>query len=97
VGAASPSPCYVPALAGFVPIPPTGGHDHQNLNPAILPSLTTGTAVSDSSGSLGSSSTASSYAQAQSVCALPSASGCSVGAQLVRSVSNSSADAAGAS
>ena len=97
IGSEATNPAELPVLAGFVSIPPTGGHDHQDLDQAALPSLTTGTAVSDSSGSLGSSSTASSYAQAQAVCALPSASGCTVGAQLVRSASNSAADASGAS
>jgi hypothetical protein len=60
--------------------------------------VTTGTAVSDSSGDLGSTaSTSSSYAHAEDVCALPSAVGCTVGAQLIRSVSSSRADAPGAS
>jgi hypothetical protein len=97
VGSEATNPTELPVTAGFVSIPPTGGHDHQDLDQATLPSLTTGTAVSDSSGSLSPSSTASSYAQAQAVCALPAASGCTVAAQLVRSVSNSSADATGAS
>ena len=75
-----------------------GGRDHQDLDQAALPNLTSGTAVSDSSGTLSpSTSNASSYAQAQSVCAFPSAAGCTVAAQLVRSVSNSAADATSAS
>ena len=85
-------------LAGFVSIPSSGGHDHQDLDQATLPSLTTGTAVSDSSGSLtDTQSGSSSYAQAEGVCLRTSAAGCTVAAQLVRSVSNSSAGAAGAS
>jgi hypothetical protein len=97
VGSEATNPAELPVTAGFVSIPPTGGHDHQDLDQATLPSLTTGTAVSDSSGSLSPSSTASSFAQAQAVCALPAANGCTVAAQVVRSVSNSSADATGAS
>ena len=65
---------------------------------AALSSLTTGAAVTDSSGDLApTASTSSSYAQAASACAFPSAAGCTVAAQLVKSVSNSSAGAAGAS
>jgi hypothetical protein len=98
IGSEATSPAEVPVLAGFVSIPPTGGRDHQDLDQAALPNLTSGTAVSDSSGTLSpSTSNASSYAQAQSVCAFPSAAGCTVAAQLVRSVSNSAADATGAS
>jgi hypothetical protein len=92
IGSEATSPAELPVLAGFVSIPPTGGHDHQDLDQANVPNLTTGTAVSDSSGSLGSTaSTSSSYAQANAVCALPTAGGCTVAAQLVRSVSNSTA------
>ena len=98
VGSVATSPSELPVMAGFVSIAPTGGQDHQDLDQATLPSLTTGTAVTNSSGSLSSTvSTASSYAQAQNVCALSTASGCTVAAQLVRSVANSTAGAAGAS
>jgi hypothetical protein len=98
IGSEATSPAEVPVLVGFVSIPSSGGHDHQDLDQATLPSLTTGAAVSDSSGSLSDTqSSSSSSAQAEGVCALPSAAGCTVAAQLVRSVSNSSSGATGAS
>src|SRR3989442_14644609 len=52
IGSEITSPAELPVLAGFVSIPSSGGHDHQDLDQATLPSLTTGTAVSDSSRSL---------------------------------------------
>jgi len=98
IGSEATSPAELPLMVGFVSIPPTGGQDHQDLDQAALPSLTTGTAVSDSNGTLGETvSTASSLAQAQGVCVLPSVAGCTVAAQLVRSVSSSSASATSAS
>ncbi len=98
IGSETTSPAELPLLVGFVSIPSSGGHDHQDVDQATLPSLTTGTAVSDSSGSLtDTQSGSSSYAQAEGVCLLRSAPGCTVAAQLVRSVSNSSAGVTGAS
>jgi len=97
IGSEATSPAELPLLVGFVSIPPSGGHDHQDLDQAALSSLTAGAAVSDSTGDLApTASTSSSYAQAASACAFPSAAGCTVAAQLVKSVSNSSANAAGA-
>jgi hypothetical protein len=97
IGSEATSPAEVPATVGFVSIPPTGGHDHQDLDEARLSGLTAGASVSDSSGDLApTASTASSYAQAAGVCALQSASGCTVGADLVHSVSNSTANGSGA-
>ncbi len=97
IGSEATSPAEVPAMVGFVSIPPTGGQDHQDLDEARLSGLTAGASVSDSSGDLAATaSTASSYAQAAGVCALPSASGCTVGADLVHSVSNSTANGSGA-
>ena len=98
VGSEATSPSELPVTVGFVSIPPSGGHDHQDLDQLALPSATSGASVSDSQGTNdASSSTASSYAEATAVCALPSASGCTVGADLVRSASNSTASASGAS
>ena len=98
IGSEATSPAELPLLVGFVSIPPSGGHDHQDVDQAALSSLTAGAAVSDSTGDLApTASTSSSYAQAASVCAFPSGAGCTVAAQFVKSVSNSSAGAAGAS
>ena len=98
IGSEATSPAVLPLLVGFVSIPPSGGHDHQDLDQASLSNLTAGASVSDSSGDLApTASTSSSYAQAAGVCAFPSPAGCTVGAQLVKSVSSSSAGAAGAS
>ena len=98
VGSEATSPSELPVTVGFVSIPPSGGHDHQDLDQLALPSATSGASVSDSQGTNdASSSTASSYAEATMLCALPSASGCTVGADLVRSASNSTASASGAS
>jgi len=98
IGSEATNPAEVPLLVGFASIPPTGGHDHQDLDEASLASLTTGVAVTDSSGALSATaSTASSFAEAVAVCVLPSAAGCTVGADLVRSVSNSTATGSGAS
>src|SRR3989442_6960587 len=98
IGSEATSPAELPLLVGFVSIPPSGGQDHQDLDQAALSSLTAGAAASDSTGDLApTASTSSSYAQATNVCAFPVAAGCTVAAQLVKSVSNSSAGAAGAS
>jgi hypothetical protein len=87
-----------PVMVGFVSIPATGGHEHQNLAETSIAGQTAGASVSDSSGSLGPTvSSSASYAQSAAVCLLTTSGGCTVGAEVVRSASNSSADAAGAS
>lgn len=92
------SPAVPPARVGYVDIPATGGHDHQHLNTVNGTSVRSGAADSDSSGTLSSSgATASSSAQAANVCLLPGSAGCTVGAEVVKSQSNSSASAGGAS
>jgi hypothetical protein len=88
----------LPTTVGFVSIPPTGGRDHQDLDEAALSGVTAGASVSESQGTLGTTeSAASSYAQVAGVCLAPAAGGCTVGAELLRAASNSSANAAGAS
>jgi hypothetical protein len=88
----------LPTTVGFVSIPATGGHDHQDLDEAAVSGNTAGASVSDSRGQLGATeSTASSFAQATGVCLLPAASACTVSADLVRSESNSRANASAAS
>ncbi|HEV8682936.1 MAG TPA: choice-of-anchor P family protein [Actinomycetota bacterium] len=87
----------LPVTAGYVSIPATGGHDHQDLDQAAVLGHTAGASVTDSTGTLGPTlSRASSYAQATGVCVAPGPTGCTVGAELVRSESNSSAEATGA-
>jgi hypothetical protein len=98
VGSEATSPSELPVTVGFVSIPPSGGHDHQDLDQASLSSLGAGSSVSDSEGTLSeTASSASSYAEATAVCVLPAAGACTVGADLVRSAANSTATAAGAS
>jgi hypothetical protein len=94
----SNSAVQLPVTVGLASIPPSGGHDHQDLDEAAVSGNTAEASVTDSSGTLGpTASTASSYAQAAGVCLLPTSSGCTVGAEAVRSESNSVANAAGAS
>jgi hypothetical protein len=88
----------LPTTVGFVSIPATGGRDRQDLDEAALSGNTAGASVSESRGTLGTmESTASSYAQVAGVCLAPTTQGCTVGAELLRAESNSSANAAGAS
>jgi hypothetical protein len=88
----------LPLMVGFVSIPATGGHDHQDLDETGLTSATAGAAVSDSNGTLGpTESAASSYAQAANTCVLQGATGCTIAAELVRAQSNSAANGSGAS
>ena len=92
-------------LTNYVSIPTTGGHQNKSANTTILPddgSLVTSKAVeSDSAGTRDAdSSDASSFAQAKDLCILPdavTAGQCTIGAQLVRSQANSTANAGGAS
>jgi hypothetical protein len=88
----------VPVTVGFVSIPPTGGHDHQDLDEVQITGQAAQAAVSDSRGTLGpTASDATTYAQVAGVCLLPATNGCTVGAELVRGESVSTADASGAS
>ena len=87
-------PSLLPVVVGFVSIPPAGGHEHQDLDQVSTAAVKAGTSVSDSSGTVGSASaSASSFAQAQSVCVL----GTTVCADLVKSQANSSAGGGAAS
>jgi hypothetical protein len=98
VGSETTDSAQLPILVGFVSIPSTGGRDHQDLDQATLSSLNAGAAVSESTGTLGTTeSAASSFAQVSGVCALPGPSGCAVAATLVRAQSNSTANGSGAS
>ena len=92
-------------LSNFVSIPATGGHQNKSANTTILPNtdplVTTKAVESDSLGTRDAdSSDASSFAQAKDLCVLPNAvtaGQCTIGAQLVRSQANSTANAGGAS
>src|SRR6266581_2408166 len=65
-------PSQLPVVVGFVSIPPQGGHDHQDLDQLSTSLVSGGTSVSDSAGTvLTSSSQSSSVAKAQNVCVLP--------------------------
>ena len=99
VASADTVPSLVPTTVGFVDIPPNGGFDHQDLDSANIPgAVSVGASSSESSGSLApTSSTASSFAQAAGVCLLSSPSGCGISATVVKSQSNSAANALGAS
>jgi hypothetical protein len=80
-----------PVTHGFVSIPPTGGQSQQDLAQASVSAGRVGAAQSESSGVLGlPTTTASSYAEAASVCVASGPSGCGVSAQVVRSQANSS-------
>jgi hypothetical protein len=88
----------VPARVGFVSIPATGGHQHQNLDEVATSVVTAGSAVSDSAGTLGpTESSAASLARVSEVCLLPGDGGCTVAAEAVTAASRSNATAASAS
>ncbi len=83
-------PSQLPVVVGFVSIPPQGGHDHQDLDQLSTSLVSGGTSVSDSAGTvLSSSSSSSSFAKAQNVCALPVAGACTVFASAITSQANS--------
>jgi hypothetical protein len=92
-------PAHLPARVGFVSIPATGGHQHQDLDEVTTSLVTAGAAVSDSAGTLGSTeSSAASLARVSEVCLLPGGGGgCSVAAKAVTAASRSNATAAAAS
>src|SRR3989441_6256150 len=98
-------PSLLPVAVGFVSIPSQGGHDHQDLDQLSTSLVSGATSVSDSTGTvLSSSSNSSSFAKAQNVCALPVAGVCTVSGNVITSQANSasgggksSSDAAGTS
>jgi hypothetical protein len=98
-------PSLLPVVVGFVSIPSQGGHDHQDLDQLSTTLVSGGTSVSDSTGTvLSSSSNSSSFAKAENVCTLPLAGVCTVSASAMISQTNSasgggmsSSDAAGTS
>jgi hypothetical protein len=102
IASASTDPSILSAMAGFVSIPTSGGTDQQGLLASAVPAdgslVSAGLTDSKSTGAPGgSSSTASSYAQAANVCALRVGTACTVRATLVRSQSNSTANGTAAS
>jgi len=85
------NPSELPVVVGFVSIPPQGGHDHQDLDQLSTSLVSGGTSVSDSIGTiLTSSSNSSSSAKAQNVCVLPVNGVCTASASVVISQANSS-------
>src|SRR5881296_97057 len=99
VASAATDPSLVPTTVGFVSIPPNGGLDQQNLDQVEIPgAVGAGASQSESSGALTTdTSTAASFAQASGVCLLRSPTGCGISATLVKSKSNSAANATVAS
>ena len=92
------NPSALPVLFGYVDIPPTGGHDHQDLDQVDASAVTAGASTSDSQGTVNDNNTsASSYAETTSACVLPGPTGCIVSTTVIRSQSNSAADATAAS
>jgi len=84
------NPSQLPVVVGFVSIPPQGGHDHQDLDQLSTSLVSGGTSVSDSAGTvLTSSSNSSSFAKAHNVCALPVSGVCTVSATAIISQANS--------
>ncbi len=85
------NPSELPVVVGFVSIPPQGGHDHQDLDQLSTSLVSGGTSVSDSAGTiLTSSSNSSSFAKAQNVCVLPVNGLCTAFASAIISQANSS-------
>lgn len=91
-------PTHLPTRVGFVSIPATGGHQHQDLDEVTTSLVTAGAAVSDSAGTLGATeSSAASMARVSEVCLLLGGDGCTVAATAVTAESRTSATTAGAS
>jgi hypothetical protein len=83
-------PAALPVLFGGVAIPAQGGHDHQDLDQLTTSAATSGTSVSDSLGSITSTtSTSTSYAQGQDVCVVPTGGACTVSVRALKSQANS--------
>lgn len=95
IASADTEPSVAPVVVGYTSIPTSGGFDHQHLAEVSIGGgdvFEAGAAVSESTGSLSAlESDASSYAEASNVCLLADGDGCTVGAELVRSRSNSAA------
>src|SRR5256885_6463130 len=73
------NPSQLPVVVGFVSIPPQGGHDHQDLDQLSTSLVSGGTSVSDSAGTVvSSSSNSSSFAKAQNVCVPPVNGSCTL-------------------
>ena len=84
------NPSLLPVVVGFVSIPSQGGHDHQDLNQLSTSLVSGGTSVSDSAGTvLSSSSSSSSFAKAQNVCVFPAFGVCTASATAITSQANS--------
>src|SRR5216684_2078443 len=84
------NPSQLPVVVGFVSIPPQGGHDHQDLDQLSTSLVSGGTSVSDSAGTvLSSTSSSSSLAKAQNVCVLPVNGSCTAFASAIISQANS--------
>src|SRR2546425_1642363 len=84
------NPSQLPVVVGFVSIPPQGGHDHQDLDQLSTSLVSGGTSVSDSAGTVvSSSSNSSSFAKAQNVCVLPVNGSCTLFASAITSQANS--------
>ena len=84
------NPSQLPVVVGFVSIPPQGGHDHQGLDQLSTSLVSGGTSVSDTAGTVfSSSSSSSSYARAQNVCLLPVSGACTASASAIISQANS--------
>ena len=98
ITSATTDPSLVPTTLGFVSIPGNGGLEHQDLDEATIGSeVSAGASVSESSGELtATSSTASSFAEATGVC-VPTPGCATIRATAVKSQSNSTAGASGAS
>jgi hypothetical protein len=96
---AATDPSSLPTTVGFVDIPPNGGLDRQDLeNVDVAGGVHAGASQSESSGALTTdASTASSFAQVAQVCLMPSSGGCTAGATVAKSQSNSNANRFGAS
>src|ERR1043166_9183624 len=85
------NPSQLPVVVGFVSIPPQGGHDHQDLDQLSTSLVSARTSVSDSAGTvLSSSSSSSSFATAQNVCVFPAFGVCTASAVPITSQANSS-------
>jgi hypothetical protein len=88
-------PSLAPALVGWVAIPRSGGAQHQHLEAIDLsPAVAAEASDSDSTGDVGGDrSEATSYAQVADVCVLPTPTGCTISATVLRAASHSVANA----
>ncbi|MEO6713113.1 MAG: DUF11 domain-containing protein, partial [Mycobacteriales bacterium] len=97
IARAATDPTLLPIIVGQVSIPGSGGTDEQSLSTVRVPdtgaaAVTASTSSSKSTGTIGVTSKASTYAHAEDVCVLRDALGvCTVSATVVQSQSNSEA------